>query len=115
MTSSLLGSACGESTGPRSTMSRELGERAHDDVGMQLELPLELLHDALHEPFAILEAARIARMTLPGRCRTRPAPSSARPVSSSFFSVFQLRAVPDVFSLFSMTAPESFDRPTPSG
>ena len=63
MTSSLLGSACGESTGPRSTMSRELGDRAHDDVGMKLELPLELLRDALHEPLAILEAA--AKNTLP--------------------------------------------------
>ena len=35
----------------------ELGERAHDDLGMKLGLPLELLRDALHEPFAILEAA----------------------------------------------------------
>jgi len=33
----------------------------------------------------------------------------------SFNTVFQLRAVPRVPSLFSITAFVSFDRPTPSG
>ena len=38
--------------------------------------------------------------------------SSARAISSTFTSVFQLRAVPALSSLFSRTAFDSFDRPT---
>src|SRR6185503_16439312 len=37
--------------------ARELGERAQNYVDLHVEPPLDLLHDAFHEPSAIREAA----------------------------------------------------------
>ena len=45
----------------------------------------------------------------------KPYPSIPSAISNNFVTVFQLRAVPAVFNVFSMSGNDSFDRPMPSG
>ena len=74
MTSSLLRLGARRQHGTALDDVHELRQRTHDDVDLEVELPLELLHDALYELLAIREPLRKTTLPLASSVRTSLSP-----------------------------------------